>query len=142
MVMRSLASFSEASAQTSRHAGFGMIVACDECTSLFGPRTRSSKYAMPLRPRLIVGRPAALDRLERRGLPLVLGIRGLDVVMVVDEERAGAGPGLADDRRRTVLRAQRLRRDTGTSCAREHRRGGLVDRALVSGHRRKTDERF
>src|SRR5207249_7979325 len=86
--------------------------------------------------------PVALDRLERRGLPLVLGIRGLDVVMVVDEERAGAGPGLADDRRRPGLRAQRLRRDTGTSCAREHRRGGLVDRALVSGHRRQTDERL
>ena len=43
MVMRSFASLSVASAQTRRQAGFGMIVACDECTSCFAPRTRSSK---------------------------------------------------------------------------------------------------
>jgi hypothetical protein len=59
MTISSLSFFSVASAQTRRHAAFGMMVATDECASCFAPRTRSSKYAMPLRPSETVGRPAA-----------------------------------------------------------------------------------
>ena len=59
MVMSSALFLSVASAHTRRHAGFGTIVASDECASFFAPRTRSSTYAMPLRPQEIVGLPAA-----------------------------------------------------------------------------------
>ncbi len=65
---------------------------------------------------LVVGHAAAeqealaLGRLERRRRPLVERIRGLHVVVVVDEERALAPAGLADDRGRSALDGQRFSR--------------------------------
>ena len=54
----------------------------------------------------------ALGRLEGRRGPLVQRIGRLDVVVVVDEQRALAAAGLADDRRRPAVDGQRFRGDS------------------------------
>ena len=114
IAISSLSFFRVASAHTSRHAAFGMIVAIDECASCLAPRTRSSKYAMPFRPRDTVGRPAAsLSRLPRctvgaqavRVLPHEFGeVLGADLLLALIED-ANAQRQLADGR---AVRLDRL----------------------------------
>src|SRR5438093_6462204 len=84
----------------------------------------------------------ALGRLERRGRPLLERLGGLDVVVVVDEQRAVAGSGLADDRGRSAVDARRLGGDPGTSRSREDDAGGLLDADLLGRDRRLSDERL
>src|SRR5439155_1480190 len=84
----------------------------------------------------------ALGRLERRGRPLLERLGGLDVVVVVDEQRAVAGSGLADDRGRSAVDARGLGGDPGTSRSREDDAGGLLDADLLGRDRRLSDERL
>ena len=95
---------------------------------------------------LVVRRPAAeqeavaRDRLERRGRPLAERLRRLDVVVVVDEERARAAPLLADDGRWTARDALGRRGEPGARRAREDRVRRLLDRAVLRRDRRQADQ--
>ena len=82
----------------------------------------------------------ALRRLERRRLPLVERIRRLDVVVVVDEERAGPATRLTDDRRRAAVGAKSLSPDARAARTFEDERGGVLDADPLRGDGRLSNQ--
>src|SRR2546428_11781943 len=74
--------------------------------------------------------------------PLLERVEGLDVVVVVDQQRAVDGSGLADDRGRSAVDARGLGGDPGTSRSREDDAGGLLDADLLGRDGRLSDERL
>src|SRR5207245_1432793 len=82
----------------------------------------------------------ALRRLERRRIPFVEGIGRLDVVVVVDEERAIAAANVTDDRRRTAVGAKSLCLDARAPRTLENEVGRVLDADPLRGDGRLSDQ--